>query len=418
MKRKYGRRLQTVGRKRSSILANAGLAGGLAGAGMAAKRLKTIAGRIVKNRPKLAIRAATMLRNAVVARRNSRVRMRKSVRGGGELTNSRARAGYRKRVTALKLQRQALALVRDRAQGMLRQNRALTTTTTALVPDRIPGYFPMFLNDGSGGFANMPLYVVDLTVYPVRDANAISVRTLQIGDNGDPGFPTFTTQNAAGTTYAVNDWQQEYSTMGTTGRYPKYIKTDWFDMRFLLHGATTQPTWFDIMVVRFEDKWLDPLENTGSTEELQHRRAFWQAMVRNLTFNCISAGSNTSMKGLRVIRRYRKWLKPSLSNELDVAPNSHWFKLFYKDGIIRNHNWGAKGFETNADAAVQSAAFVSEAPVGTDMRNNPHPRSRLWLIVRASNTTPFATENSNYTNTPSFDMLIRRQCRFAMEKAT
>jgi hypothetical protein len=418
MKRKYGRRLQTVGRKRSAVLANAGLAVGAAGLGVASKRLKTFAGRIVKNRPKLAIRAATMLRNAVVSRRNSRVRMRKSVRGAGELSNSRARAGYRKRVTALKLQRQALALVRDRAQGMFRQNRPLTTTTSATIPDRIPGYFPMFLNDGSGGFANMPLYVADLTVYPVRDSSHTAVRQLQIADNGDPSFAQWNLQNAAGTTYAVGNWQQEYSTMGTTGQYPKYIKTDWFDMRFLLHGATTQPTWFDIMLVRFEDKWLDPLETTGSTEEINHRRAFWQGMVRNLTFNCINSGSNTFTKGLRVIRRYRKWLKPSLSNELDVTPNSHWFKLFYKDGIIRNHNWGAKGFEANADAAVQSAAFVSEAPVATDMRNNPHPRSRLWLIVRASNTAPYSSDQSNFQNTPSFDMLIRRQCRFAMEKAT
>jgi hypothetical protein len=261
----------------------------------------------------------------------------------------------------------------------------------------------------------MPVYVFNLTSFPSREVAAKVGYSMAIGNGGDPIFTVLDGQAYDGTT--TENWSFESQTFNQ-GKMGRYIKTDWVDMRFLLYGARDQSTFYDIMVVKFKEDWLDPLEGSQSNAEQVHaRNSFWQSICRNITYNCIMPGSNQGFDKMKIVKRYRKWIQPGLTTQYDTRPDSNWFKLFMRDDTIRNYNWAAKDMgSTNVDSLVQTAQFPVDAGTSAECRNNPHPRSRLWLIVRASNTTPFSVADSNFRNTPSFDLCIRRQARCVAEQ--
>jgi len=364
-------------------------AGGMAG--MVASRLKR--------------RAPSLTRVTTKRRRTSRRR------GGGEMVFSKARFGKRPRMTIAKLHKLTQPVHILRWQGVNRLNGATTPGTT------IPGYFtlPLTVNQAdAAGSQKFPLHLIDLTTVSQGSTNPMSMHYQLVGnDAGQMNFNPVSGQSSTGGT--ISFWNTEMVTDGSSISTDRFIQHDWFDLRLNLYGACEQTTFYDIMVVSFTKSWLEPalIGNPvpGEQEKLNAYYGLWQGLVKNISFNPILPGQKDAFQGMKVHRRYRKIIGSTMATENDANPNNHIFKLFFRDGKIRDYNYGAPA--QASDAAVNSAQFQTSLGLTTNLPDvRPRERERLFVIIRASNTTPttLAAENDAGV-TPSYDLCLRTRVR-------
>jgi hypothetical protein len=221
-------------------------------------------------------------------------------------------------------------------------------------------------------------------------------------------------QGPGGTANANYFMEDNTSTMATTIG-TRFIEHQWFDIRAVAYGTRTQPTYYDFMVVKFTRDYLQPClyadETKLSVEEVGAMRSFWAGLVKNISYNAIMPGQRDTFKGMTVLRRFRFTLQSSPTTDSDRNPNMRIVKLFQKHYQVGDYNWGKEN--TQNAAAVDSAQWVQNLSAVGDLRDAPNEKQRTFLIVRASNTTENATANKDADNTPSFDLIIRKQVRFA-----
>jgi hypothetical protein len=357
---------------------------------------------------------------------------RNTVRGsgrsgrGGELSYVKSRGGRRRGLGVNKLQLMSLARTNLRFQGVNRMNNSVPVPinadgTVALLP---PGYYKLSLAPNGAGNQAFPLHVYDLTVVPnTTNTNYSVAHRMQISDTGNIVWQNMNGTDPSGT--FVSHYSVESQTMPrqsdgqavlpVSGFATKYIRHEGFDIRLNAYGARAQPTWYDIMIVRFNEDHLVPLVNTtdvlaANTEDQHAYHAMYQQLVKSLAFNPIMPGIRNASKGMHVLKRVRFQIAPSSTTEVDRNPSAKIVKLQYNDFRTRNHSWGPAAF--SSDAAVNSASYPVDPAAAFPFRDVPQEKARLFLIVRASNTTPIVegtTETAD--NTPSYDIVIRKTIR-------
>lgn len=264
--------------------------------------------------------------------------------------------------------------------------------------------------DTSIGNSQVPLHIYNLTAFGSNENAGEPVGYfMSVNDTGNPQFSPLSGQGPAGTDIASQPWYYEAGDVLNRARNAKYVRTEWININLNLYGCTTQPTYYDVLMVRFERAYLDPLETASNTLELKYRSAMWQTFVRNLVTNPINMGNaDNAVSGMKVLRRYRLVIQPSSSTDQDLNPESRVFRLFYKDGRMRNHDYGGDPIAT--DTGVFDTGYTSENMLTTQFQNNPKSGARLYLIVRASNTTSVLPASVTRADTPSYDICMRKKC--------
>lgn len=343
-------------------------------------------------------------------RRPSGRRPRRIGRVGGQFAVSRSVYGRPRRMTVRKLVKIGTGSTVDRFQGITRAYAATATRDATGVITSTTGGGSFYLANAPNAVGNQsfPLHVMDLTT--AQTASSV-LHELTIGDTGNPVFAALPGQTSTGT--ASNQWQVEYldNTLGT-GPQARYRQHIWYDMRFLLYGATSQPTFYEIMLVKLLKDELAPIgDDTYVGPENDNRRAFWHSMVQRCAFNPIMPAHYNALRGLKVLKRQRVYLPPSSNDDLDVAPASKMVKWFIRDGRIRDYAYG--GNSLNADTGINSSNFVVTS--GTRIQDYVHPKSRLYIIIRAMNTTQIDTTTDSNYNTPTYDMVVRRKVRYEVQ---
>jgi len=363
----------------------------------------------------------------------------------GPMSFRKARFGRGRRVTVKKLQRMTMTAAILRFQGVKRYG-LLSNTAINAGPTEAAGASDMQENkvdlsgsNGQPGFFRlrntnsaesntvgvtdeMPLHVYDLTVCPNKTGNPVNGYTLGFIQDSQTARPTFGTiqgLNPLGQT--ATGYNFEYTTVPVTGDAgtgvvtpqckAKYIKHEWFDIRLLVYGQRQFTTYYDIMIVRFNEDYLAPEQTVfpvSDTEADNKRLAFWQAMVKNITYNPLLPGHSSAFNGMKVIRRYRCVLDSSSQDSADRTPAHKVFKIFFRDGVIRNYDYGSRPHTqlTHIDGPNYSQNIRIN-----DLNDTPMPKGRLYLIVRASNTTP-ETDTEDMDGQPSYDLVIRKKIRF------
>lgn len=339
--------------------------------------------------------------------------------GGGEISFLKKRSGYKKRQTVNKLQLLSMNKILYRFQGVNRMNNvskgAIAADGTATLA--CPGFYKLDNSPNAVGNQRFPLHVYDLTQLPQNSTTTAVSYRMEIGDTGAILWTQQFGQKTDGTgsvdAAGISTWELEDNTIGNASLYQlnqRYAQHDWFDIRLCAYGARQQPTFYDIMLVSFTRDYLQPCNytTTGDPEETQAYGAFWASMVKNISYNAILPGAKDAFKGMTVHKRFRFVHQPSSTTEADRNPALKIVKYFHKDYKIRDYNWGVTRFA--ADTEVNDADYVQNPAAGT-VRNYPKDKQRLFLIVRASNTTPVDPATSNSDNTPSYDLVIRKQVR-------
>lgn len=293
-----------------------------------------------------------------------------------------------------------------RFQGVKRMNASNDGTTQ-------PGYYALLAQDPvTLSNPAVPLHLFDLTCTRVPlSAPAVGYQ-MAIDNTGAVTFSSMSGQVPAGTDAANCPWQLERTSAQSLDLTTRYIKTDWIDIRLNLYGCNQVPTYFDIMLVQLKDDFCDPLTVPSTNEQLTRRNLFWQGMVKSLTYNPLLPGDNSWYNGVRILRRYRKKFDPSepfsSAEVLDKNPDNHVVKVFYADNKIRNHQWQAAAALT--DTAAMTQQWRSYTASATELLPTVHPKAKLFLVVRALNTTPETSGNA--LDTPTYDIVIRKKVTY------
>lgn len=339
---------------------------------------------------------------------------------GGQLSFSRLKMGRRRRLSSRQMQRLILSYAIWRFQGVNRLN-ALTADTNG----QFPGYFPLyyFNSNVTGTNSRLPVHIYNLTTLPSAAVGFVTntCHELQLTNQIDSdGFywlaqsgqnPVQEGSTAVGGT--TNFWQREAIEYAANDDADKqYIRNDWFDIRLNLYGSKSQPTVYEISIISFKDDPLDVENNTNPVPQYLDRdaQAMFRSLVRPMITNPIVPGTDTGWKYVQVHKRWRYVIQPSINTDLDTNPESKVVRLFYRDGRVMNYK--SRDNPPFADEEViQSTSYIADGR-GTlpEKRNEqPHYRARRYLLIRAMNTTSVAPASSNRSNTPSYDIMMRKK---------
>lgn len=369
---------------------------------------------------------------------------------GGELTTARRRMGRYKKLTVNKLREMAASSAILRYQGINRYGALAATaideglqeavgnpdlTTSGVTNAGYPGYF--VLNNAVASDAvsttgdTFPLHICCLNSVPNASLTTNHMQELTTGNTAtadvtDMLFNASTIalgQTPEGGTSSRWNYEKLVSPGSFTDPIPgsridffiksKYIQHMWYEMRFLLYGQRQSPTIYDVMLVKFRDECLAP-ELTAAqiaalpSEQRQSRNALWQGLVRNISYNPILPAAPKAFSGLRVIKRQRFIIQASMTDEADRTPHHKIVKWFYKAGVNQDYDYSSLG---QARASTIDAANYTQQIAVSNMQNVPHPKARLYLMIRATNTTPAAAQE-DMDNTPSYDLCIRKKIYF------
>lgn len=234
--------------------------------------------------------------------------------------------------------------------------------------------------------------------------------TLQVLDNGTLNFAVRNSRAPGGGIAANAEWQQEWRnniSSGSTGK--RYILPQWYDIRLLCYGAKTQPTRYEISLIKFTSDYLDPLENPSSPQEAADRQAVFQNLAQTMMYNPIlpSHGTYLIKNKIKVIKRVVFTIQPTLTTEADPNPNSKIIKMFVPDGKVYDYLYHLDPFTAaGADDKLNTQQWVNTGTVSTDFSEVPKASQRIWLMIRALDTTVDAVTEAN---TPSYDLVIRKK---------
>lgn len=347
---------------------------------------------------------------------NQRRRRRVGVVGGGEIGFVRKYGGKYRPYTVPKLVTMGLTRVTYRYQGVNRMNaNTKDAGGTFYLP---PGWYRLSNNPNNAGSTSnlLPLHVFDLTT--VRNVTSTPKQVgYSLGYVSDvatsPSWFGMSSQVAGGGTNAAGGWEYEDTNgSGSTFLSSRYIEHEWFDMRFTAYGARSQPTYYDIMVVQFSREHLAPRingqnANGFTTEQNAQYSNFWAGLAKNISYNAILPGAKDVFKGMRILRRFRFTIQPSMSDEVDRNPNMRIVRLFQKHYRCNDFGFGPDQTQTNAQ--VDGPNYIQNNT--SSVNDFPLPTQRVYLLVRASNTTEVAYNLESADDTPSYDMCLRKQVR-------
>lgn len=358
-------------------------------------------------------------RAAVLMRRRAR---RVGRGGGGEIGFINRRGGKYRGMNFGKLMKLSTQKVLYRFQGVNRMNAqgAPIVDADGGVPDtfKAPGYFKLSNGPNANSFVLFPVHCYDLTTLNNKNSTSNPV-AYQLGlDSLTSSFQwsIMPGQDAnAGTTDRYTIEKSDNSGLSSSILLQRFIQTDWFDIRMVAYGARQQPTYYDIMVVQFSRDYIQPLgygvAPSGDAEQVQAYSAFWSGMSKNISYSAILPGQPTAMRGMKVLRKFRFVLQPSLTTEADRTPNMRIVKLFQKHYSLDDYNWGP-GVGSVTAAQVDGPDYRIDTNQAANVRDHPIEKARTFLIVRASNTTEVALATESADNTPSYDIVIRKSVRF------
>lgn len=275
----------------------------------------------------------------------------------------------------------------------------------------------------------LPLYFFALNAVTQGSAPVLFYRTSMTGTTITMNALNGVAENGSSLTQT---WSTEYARVQGAVSASRYVQNKWYDIRLMLHNATSQPTVFRIDIVQFLDETSDPIEIVGNvtatTQQLEDRRATYLALVKDMV-NHPMIPQRSHLKRVRFLKSYKVAMAAEHNTEENASPNHREFRIFYNDGRINDYQPYSN--PTSFQELGDPNAWGNEGVVTTDYVPFPRPLGRTYLMIRALDTgysgpvigtdyTPFkngAFEGANVVNeatptsqnSPSFDLIVRKK---------
>lgn len=221
-------------------------------------------------------------------------------------------------------------------------------------------------------------------------------------------------------------WGQEFSTNAGAQKIQKYIKQSWYQIKLALRNAVQQTTYFDIWVFKFRDGYLDPLEIPSSEDEIRDRKAFYQGLASSAMRHPIMTdpGFTRVLKKLKMMKKIRIVMDRQQTTDSDASPDVKIVNWFIRDGKMYDYMYSSKPPSDDVANVVTGLGaqnyYTDQGPTPASNKTSPFPkaRARVWMMVRAYDSTIQASANSDTngaynlmtTNAnASYDIVIRKE---------
>lgn len=332
---------------------------------------------------------------------------------------------------------QAESIVRYQRIGNYEQFPSVATIVDG--PGSLPiGHFPLVL----GGVGNqetfdlMPVHLFDLTSMRYIDSDGTTLETpcqfqlckftsatgtVPNGPIGAYYWKSWNGQIYNGTSTGVNGhWAVERNAFNNTGDFTpvagghQYL--EWADIRLALFGARAQTTKFTVSLVQFNDRSYDPLvernqttpvANMRSPEEQQNYDAAWDEFVQPLIYHPMHSAGASKLQLFKTLFKRSYVIGPDTETNLDQAQPNMCMKLFKRLNRMLNYNWDDRAQARTGEQLDNAVYNIFSA---TQNKATVHPRAKVFLMVTAQAYTRLTGTNSiNSSNTPTFDIVIRKK---------
>lgn len=277
----------------------------------------------------------------------------------------------------------------------------------------------------TAGYRNLPFYMMDLTAVnnmvgatPVAQSSYPLLRMGQVVANGNIVFEAAPGWRGDGTT-PVSSFVPEKApqpagagALGTSADIAPFGRSmiQHASIKANLWGATSKATKYMVQIVRILDDDLVPVHDisgtavTFATDPLAtaKRNDFYQNLIKTWTFNPIATTGGLQAKKYKVLKSQTITIEPNPTTDGDADPQCVVYKQFLKLNKLCKYEETA-AFITNDVDTNDQADFAQN--LGAQMTVQQTPKSRIYLVIRATNYGADASESN--TVTPSFDLSVR-----------
>lgn len=268
-------------------------------------------------------------------------------------------------------------------------------------------------NYTSNAVTVMPLHLYDLTSTNNVIGGSVAVYNPAFGlnsSNNNYNFYNLFCQNSNGATISTG-WVPENVPGATTSgvNYPNkrgFIES--VNVKMYCYGATSNATQWDVNLVQLKEDTMHPDELksgviTLSGREQNQKDGFWQYMSSRQVSHPIDNLDSMNRRYYKVLKSFNFVLQPRLTNEVETLPHQKELSIWIPMNRICRYDWT----DTTKVASVAPGQFQSSVGL---VSNIVAPRARIYLIVRATNTTNVTSPAVPTINsTPSYDLVIRQK---------
>jgi len=174
-----------------------------------------------------------------------------------------------------------------------------------------------------------------------------------------------------------------------------------------LWGATSKATKYMVQVVQITDEDLVPdhalaFAGTELTLATPKRNDFYQNMIKSWTFNPISTTGGVHSRKYKVLKTQTITIEPNPTTDGDADAQCVVYKAFLKLNKLMKYEESAVALATDGDTNDQADYALN---TGAQVTAQANPKSRIYLVIRATNYGADAGDTSQFT--PSFDLSVR-----------
>jgi len=273
-------------------------------------------------------------------------------------------------------------------------------------------------NNAGNTITQCPLHLYDIT----STNNVLSGTYTGINPSwqmtwtgGNANFTPMFGDSAVGGRSGAITWNQENVGSGPSSASSLPLRRcllDSVSAKLMCYGASSYPTKFHIDFVQFTEDWCHP--DFAAQDEAAPfpafntlRSAFWESLTKKEIAHPIDIQNPLYKKYIKVIKSLNFTLQARLTNEPAVDSTVGHCKevnVFLPASRILKFDWG----QSSVDGTIINPDSY-QVSTGQNLCN-VEPKARIYMMVRATNTTnTLAAGAVTIATTPTYDLVLRQQ---------
>lgn len=283
------------------------------------------------------------------------------------------------------------------------------------------GAYHLYNYYSSGTYLYMPCHVWDITSINnivngsiVQDTPGKELRfTISGGVPINADWATLDGR-ASDTTSTGGCWQADSLSASASGpviQPNRRCMQDWTQAKILCYGAAKQPTEFVIEFIQIKEDYLHPpytqAEPVPGTYEslVSGALSFWQNYSKPFSANPISETSALKRKDIKVLKSIRFTLQSRESSDsyANVGHMKH-LNIFFRMKRMCKYDWlewSTDLYQNNPTSFAANTGHLS---------TRVHPKARIYMTIRATNTTQVTSPaNASTDYMPSYDLVLKKK---------
>lgn len=294
----------------------------------------------------------------------------------------------------------------------------------------------MYTRNTTNGLLYYPVHIYDLSTLRSDYDNNVG----PINGNGSTGSggiitvgsgPTISVGSATGIGLIDNNTNQGGTTAGTSGAWVSETLInnkklsgsndimEWIEVRLLCYGRLSRPTRYRVELCQIPSEQYNPYSINSNVFNgtvlnpviMTDAVAGWQAVMAPFGYNPLhkfDAQNNEKQIFKTIMSEDFILASDSADDGSDNIAKARQVNFFWRCNRRQNYGWQTGGGYNPVDIAGNDDDYVTQSG---DLRNGPHYKSRIYLVVRAMSDLieQAGAPTWSATSHPSYDIIIRKK---------